>query len=271
MKHNQHYIPAGYLRLWKIEEKNNKNYVYIKDRNTNWRKKSVKRICSGKDLYELELNDGIINENMLENMLAIHEDKDIRNLHKVICTFNRKQKITMEDKEFLVVFLLKMLFRNPENKKIIGDNLVNNINIFQGLSSSKINSKRDKEQLGNILYIMFFNPNIIEDKLKLKESILKNSSIVIIQAEGNNFQTSSVPFYIDRTFIYMPISPKYGIVLLPKDIINRNFVKVNAIFFNGLLDTNLIISNRKSPYILEVKDKNKIYNYIFNILNLNHN
>ena len=207
-KKSQHFVPKFYLKRFTFDGK----YCYTKNRSGKINCQKIDEICKMKNTYEIKDDYGIvINKNFVENKLSELDnycDKFLIRFLKYIDTVENNDIIKFEtgmEKQALMLFFVITLLRNNKVISKTQKMLKEQFNIFANEHKSRNRGIKNIFELSTTW----------SDKLSKKYSVLIHRNIT-----DKQFITSDIPIHIvmlgNNEFFYMPLSPKYFMVLIPK-------------------------------------------------------
>jgi len=249
-----HYVPQFYLRNW-VGGKNNKLFIYYKDRNGNVRERyqSPKSTAYGKDLYILKkerIFSSVIEPDQIEKQFFQKLDNAASNVLKKILTAGI-DFLRYEDKELWAYFILSLLERNIQR--------INSVDKFTIKSLDQIGNEllascRDKESAANVERVIeLFKDedaahNIVQNNMlrlindpDFVTGLLNMSwKIIYIESYELSFITTDYPVLINYgkdnepiQWIAMPLSPNNLFVIYPSSWEwTDEFVKLICFGFN---------------------------------------
>ena len=244
----QHFVPRMYLKHFTYDGK----MCYTKNKNGNINLQNIKDICKRKNFYEFKNIKGeIIYKNIVEKALAKTEEYYNELLLDMFSYFE-----ILNDGDIIIysenieragifTFLTSMILRNP----IIMDETKQILKIFgkdaNDLQAKNTGIKNNLDLLESISLYMEEKFNII-----IHKNITKTP-----------FITCDTPFATiklnpEYQIIYMPLSPKYFLVLTPRKLVGKCsdiFIEnkdLDVEFFNQFFSfkqcEKISISNKKS-------------------------
>lgn len=268
---NQHYIPQGYLRKFKIQEGKNKNKhsIYKLDcKKLKIERRNIEKICSGKYFYEVDkkypTNDieNYIGKNLEEPFFKlIYNGDSIKDLD----IFSPKVK------SFLAFYLAFQMSRTNHFRELASEI---NLQAFKGayhilkekgifdddIPCDKIKFKIDK-QLSHLEALSKFPFKEVSHNLLQKKW-------VILEAKNNSSLTfcacsSGISLDTYRQIHFFPLSSKYCLSLYPlkNNVIKEEFiVQVNDDMINFVNSNG--IGSSDSIFASDEKSLEKLKNHL---------
>lgn len=222
-----HYVPEVYLK--RFADSNEKMWIYDRLKKE-YRYQVVKKIASQNHFYKFKTKDG--GESLdLEKLLSKIEGNFSRVVDKVL----KKEKLSLDERGQLAIFITFQILRTPEHKKHmeemyekgmrkisslqfsdIGRNekLIDELGFTEDITSEEVKNFFEKENYNISFPREFFIKHLLESYSRILPLIYGFDWFFVETEKNLNFIITDHPFFITRP---EHLAPFRGVGLLTKD------------------------------------------------------